>query len=92
MDWASWVLLSLGAIYLLFNIKKVFYFFSGNLKYDLAFTLWIIWFVLIWVVVIIFAFFVPTYVKTAEKIVQWTFILSIVGFLVYRNTIGFKDD
>lgn len=93
MDITDWVLLSIASIYFLFNIKKVYYFFVGSFTNDgIAFTLWIIWFVLIWIIVLIFAFFLPQYEKNVVKIVQWTFIFSIVGFLVYRNTIGFKDD
>lgn len=89
MDWASWFFLIIGVIYFLFNIKKLYHFFVGSFFVDgIAFTLWIIWFVLIWIMVLIFAFFAPQY----GRIAQWAFIWSIVGFLVYRNTIGFKDD
>jgi hypothetical protein len=89
MDVTDWVLLTLASIYFLFNIKKVYRFFVGSFSIDgIAFTLWIIWFVLIWIAVLIFAFLAPSY----GWILQWTFILSIAGFLVYRNTIGFKDD
>lgn len=89
MDITDWVLLSLASVYFLFNIKKVYYFFVGSFaNHGIIFTIWIILFITIFIVGCIIGVLAPQY----NRIPQWAFIWCIVGFLVYRNTIGFKDD
>lgn len=89
MDITDYVLLGLASIYLLFNIKNLYYFITGSFINDgKMFTLWLMLFIIIWIVVLIFAFLAPQY----GWVVQWAFIWSVAGFFVYRFTIGFKND
>lgn len=89
MDTTDWVMLALASIYFLFNIKNVYYFFVRSFYHNgIMFTLWIILFITIFITGCIIGVSVPKY----NWMPQWAFIWAIVGFLVYRNTIGFKDD
>jgi hypothetical protein len=89
MDYTSWVLLILASIYFLFKIKFVYYSITESFfNNGSAFTLWLMEFVMMFIVGCVIGIAIPEY----GWVLQWVVILNIVGFLVYRNTIGFKDD
>lgn len=88
MDITDWVLLILVGIYFLFNIKKVYYsIVSGFVNNGSGFTLYLMGFVAIFITGCIIGVTSPQY----DWMPQWAFIWYIVGFFVYKFTIGFKD-
>jgi O-antigen/teichoic acid export membrane protein len=85
VDLTYWALLIMFLVYLLFNIKKVYYaLINGFSEYGVPFMVGLITFILIFIAGCIIGVVAPEY----GWIPQWAFILFIVGFFVCRFLFG----